>query len=131
LNSLQPCPCGGKSYASCCEPFHLGKAIAPTPEKLMRSRYSAYVMKLEAYLLSTWHPDTCPEEPLFQDQPSTQWVDLKIKHHSMAADQLSGTVEFVAVFKVNGKAHRIHEISQFIKQNDRWFYVDGEFPEIK
>jgi SEC-C motif-containing protein len=49
----------------------------------------------------------------------------------MTDDQLSGTVEFVAIFKVNGKAHRIHEISQFIKQDQQWFYVDGQFPDIK
>jgi len=97
----------------------------------MRSRYSAYAMKLELYLLSTWHSDTCPDEPLFQDQEPTQWVGLTIKNQTMADDQLSGTVEFLAIFKVNGKAHRIHEISQFIKQGQQWFYVDGEFPDIK
>ena len=97
----------------------------------MRSRYSAYAMKLEPYLLSTWYSDTCPDEPLFQDQDPTQWVGLTIKNQTIAVDQLSGTVEFVAIFKVNGKAHRIYEISQFVKQGQQWFYVDGEFPDIK
>lgn len=126
-----PCPCGGKSYATCCEPFHKGLLPAPTPEKLMRSRYSAYAMQLEPYLLSTWHTSTCPDEPLFDGQVPTQWLSLNIKNYSVATNQLSGNVEFIAVFKVNGKAHRIHEISQFVKQDQCWKYVDGEFPDIK
>jgi SEC-C motif-containing protein len=88
-------------------------------------------MTLEPYLLSTWHNDTRPDEPLFQGQDPTQWVGLNIKKQTMADDQLSGTVEFLAIFKVNGKAHRIHEISQFIKQGQQWVYVDGQFPDIK
>ncbi len=125
------CPCGGASYSSCCQPFHEGTQVAPTPEKLMRSRYSAYAMELEPYLLSTWHPDTRPDEPLFLEEAPTKWVELKIKQSQINDDLVSGIVEFVAIFKVNGKAHRIHEISEFVKENGQWFYVDGQFPDIK
>jgi SEC-C motif-containing protein len=128
--SSTPCPCGGTSYQSCCEPFHLGLA-APTPEKLMRSRYSAYALENEPYLLETWHPDTKPEEQLFQESPAPKWVDLKIKHSSIHDDQTSGEVEFVATFKINGKAHRIHEVSQFVLEDGKWLYVDGSFPDLK
>jgi SEC-C motif domain protein len=131
LTQKNTCPCGGSSYSSCCQPFHEGDQVAPTPEKLMRSRYSAYAMELEPYLLSTWHPDTRPDEPLFLEETPTKWVELKIKQSQINDDLVSGIVEFVAIFKVNGKAHRIHEISEFVKENGRWFYVDGQFPDIK
>ncbi len=97
----------------------------------MRSRYSAYVLQLEDYLRKTWDPGTLPDEPIFEEDKLTQWVELKIKNTSIATDGLSGTVEFIAIFKVNGKAHRMHEISQFVKQDGSWLYVDGEFPDIK
>ena len=88
-------------------------------------------MELEPYLLSTWHPDTKPDEPLFLEEAPPKWVELKIKQSQINDDQVSGIVEFVAIFKVNGKAHRIHEISEFVKENGQWFYVDGQFPDIK
>ena len=97
----------------------------------MRSRYSAYVLQLEDYLRKTWDPSTLPDEPIFEEDKPTKWVELKIKNTSIAPDGLSGTVEFIAIFKVNGKAHRMHEISQFVKENGSWLYVDGEFPDIK
>ena len=51
---MSECPCGsGKSYAVCCGLLHTG-AAAPTAEALMRSRYSAYGLGLEPYLLATW-----------------------------------------------------------------------------
>ena len=96
----------------------------------MRSRYSAYVLQLEDYLLKTWHQSTRPTEALFDDQ-KTQWLELKVKSFTESTDQQSATVEFVAIYKINGKAHRLHEISRFVREGDQWFYVDGQFPEIK
>lgn len=96
----------------------------------MRSRYSAYVLGLEDYLRTTWHPSTRPSEKIVSDEP-TQWLELKIKNGSLADDGLSATVEFIAIYKVNGKAHRLHEISSFVYEHNQWFYVDGVFPEIK
>ena len=63
---LAPCPCHTDlPYADCCGPWHKGEdqgSFAPTPEALMRSRYSAYVLGLIDYLLATWHPSTGPGE---------------------------------------------------------------------
>ena len=105
----------------------------------MRSRYTAYVQKDEAYLRATWHPETLPTEPIFEADDKLQWVRLEIKsalrlrkrHVESAPVENEDTVEFVATFKVNGRAHRLHEISRFERAGDppRWFYVDGEFPE--
>src|SRR5687767_1109085 len=54
------CPCGGPSLATCCGPYLDGTALPPTAEALMRSRYTAYTLKNEPYLLATWHPSTRP-----------------------------------------------------------------------
>ena len=97
----------------------------------MRSRYSAYVLKNEAYLLKTWHKDQCPPPPLFDTTEQTQWLELKIKKFHEHSHKQSATVEFIAIYKINGKAHRLHEISNFVKEDGQWLYVDGYFPEIK
>src|SRR5574343_1296704 len=108
--TTDPCPCGGKSYASCCAPYHHG-TLAPTAEALMRSRYSAFVLKLEPYLLATWHPEHRPET-LDLAEDKTQWLGLQVKRHVHDAPD-TAIVEFVARYKVNGRAHRLHEISRF------------------
>jgi SEC-C motif-containing protein len=122
----QSCPCGGLNYATCCEPFHIGTSLPETPEQLMRSRYSAYVNRNEPYLLETWHARTKPSEPLFSDD-LTKWLGLTIKKAPVAIND-KGTVEFVAIYKIDGKAHRLSEISNFVKENGRWVYLDGIFP---
>lgn len=124
------CPCCKGLYETCCGRFHEGLALASNAEELMRSRYSAFVLKNESYLLSTWHPSTRPQEPLFNEDP-TQWIGLTVKHFNEASDKLSATVEFIAIYKINGKAHRLHEISDFVYQDKQWLYVDGQFPKIK
>ena len=123
---ITPCPCGGADYAACCGRYHDG-GIAPDAEALMRSRYSAYVLKLEAYLLATWHPDTRPDD-LALAEDHTKWLGLSIlKHHSESDEQ--STVEFVARFKISGRAAKMHEISRFLRIDGRWHYLDGEFPQ--
>lgn len=93
----------------------------------MRSRYTAYVLKLEDYLLRTWHTQSRPER-LDLQQDSSQWLGLKI----LKAPPVQGEerlVEFLARYKVNGRAYRLHEVSRFLLEEGRWFYVDGVFPE--
>jgi len=41
------------------------------------------------------------------------------------AERRPDQVEFVATFKLNGKAHKIHENSRFIFENGRWFYLEA------
>jgi len=116
-----PCPCGRGLYADCCEPLHTGTAAA-NAEALMRSRYSAYVLKLAAYVQATWHASTRPAELLLEDE-QTKWLGLDIRRHSQQDDTAS--VEFIARYKVNGRAHRLHEISRFVRENGHWYYFDG------
>ena len=99
---------------------------APTPETLMRSRYSGYVLGFEGYLLKTWHADTRPETLNLANDVQTKWLGLQIKAFVITSES-SATVEFVARYKIGGKAGRLHENSQFKKINQRWYYVDGVF----
>lgn len=120
-----PCPCGsGRPLAACCGELHAGVA-APDAERLMRSRYSAYVLGLEAYLLATWHPATRPEAVGIDAAPRPQWRGLTVRAHQLI-DASHATVEFVARYKINGRACRLHETSRFERVGDRWFYVDGD-----
>ncbi|MFP5419245.1 MAG: YchJ family protein [Gammaproteobacteria bacterium] len=119
------CPCGsGATVESCCGQYHAG-AAAPDAERLMRSRYSAFVLGREAYLLATWHPDTRPAQLQLDDAPSPQWLGLTIRSHA-CQDDAHATVEFVARYKRNGRAFKLHETSRFARLAGRWLYVDGE-----
>jgi SEC-C motif-containing protein len=119
-----PCPCGNqKSYAECCGRCHSGNP-APDAESLMRSRYSAYVKHLETYLLATWHPTTRPERLDLAAAAATKWLGLEVKRHEVTGAD-SASVEFVARFKVGGRAQRQHELSRFVREDGRWYYVDG------
>jgi SEC-C motif-containing protein len=122
------CPCGGENYATCCEPYHRG-AIAETAEKLMRSRYSAYVKGEWEYVHRTWDERTRPTLADLQNDDGGKWLGLEVKRHESKQDQAS--VEFIARYKVDGRAQRLHEISRFVREQEQWFYVDGSFPERK
>lgn len=90
----------------------------------MRSRYSAFVLGLTDYLLATWHPSTRPftMEP---DPSGLKWLGLEVRSpQSQDADHAS--VEFVARSKLGGRAQRLHETSRFVREDGRWFYVDGD-----
>ena len=91
----------------------------------MRSRYSAYVLGLEDYLLATWHPSTRPEKLDLAAGPATRWLGLQVRQHRQQ-DESHATVEFVARYRVGGRGHRLHETSRFIREAGCWFYVDGD-----
>jgi SEC-C motif domain protein len=122
------CPCGSDCpYAQCCAPLHAGEA-APTAEALMRSRYSAYVLGLEPYLLASWHRSTRPKTlHLGQEKPTPRWHGLKVlRYQSVDAD--NAFVEFVAKFKVGGGSmQRLRELSRFKREGGHWYYVGGEW----
>lgn len=123
-----PCPCGsGRSYVACCGACHAG-APAATAEALMRSRYSAYVLGLEPYLLATWHASTRPASLDLAADSGTKWLGLEVKNYRQQ-DPDHATVEFVARYRVAGRGQRLHEVSRFVRDKDRWYYVDGDFPD--
>jgi SEC-C motif-containing protein len=124
-----PCPCGrttGKGQAlsldTCCGPYHANQN-APDAESLMRSRYSAFVLGDVPYLLATWHSSQRPAE--LKLETGGKWLGLEIKQHRVTGTD-TAEVEFVARFRVGGKAVRQHERSRFVCEEGRWFYVEGE-----
>lgn len=91
----------------------------------MRSRYCAYVLKNEDYLLRTWHASTRPRELGLHSGAPVKWLGLKVVSTQAPVSANEAQVEFVARYAVNGKAERLHENSRFIFENGRWFYVEG------
>jgi len=89
----------------------------------MRSRYSAYVLGLEDYLLATWHHSTRPAALNLGAAPQPKWLGLQVKAQTDTND--TATVEFVARCKVGGRAQRLHETSRFVREEGCWHYVDG------
>ncbi|MGI4938202.1 MAG: YchJ family protein [Janthinobacterium lividum] len=118
------CPCGGGVYAHCCAPFHQGQP-APDAQRLMRSRYSAYVLGLEDYLRATWQAATRPADIGLDS--AVKWLGLEVRRHAQQGD--TAVVEFVARYKEGGRAHRLHETSRFVREQGRWLYVDGSFAQ--
>jgi SEC-C motif-containing protein len=119
--------CSGKPYTDCCELWHRGYGIgrwAPTAEELMRSRYTAYVLKLEDYLLQTWHPGTRPAELGLAKDTQIKWLGLEVWHSERTAED-TAIVEFVARYKTCGKAQQMHEISNFMNIEGKWYYVNA------
>ena len=119
------CPClSGESYGTCCRPFHRGETLAPTAERLMRSRYSAYSVGDADYLLATWHPRTAPTS--LELDPAQRWYRLDILATNRGGMlDTEGTVEFVARYRLGGVAGQQHELSTFIRSGRRWLYVDA------
>ena len=93
----------------------------------MRSRYCAYVLCNERYLLMTWHPSTRPGSiPFSKNQ---KWLGLNVIDASITG-ATSAEVEFIARSRVsNAAAVRQHERSRFVREDGRWFYVDGDLVE--
>lgn len=118
----QACPCGrGNDYNQCCGRYIETGAPAPDPETLMRSRYTAFVMRNHPYLISTWHPKTCPNlQP--SDLEGTEWKGLEVLRSKTGFKK--GYVEFKARFVDDGKEQELHEISRFQKIKNRWVYQD-------
>ncbi|GGV42256.1 YchJ family protein [Streptomyces griseoflavus] len=121
--TARSCPCGlPEAYEACCGRFHGGTAAAPTAERLMRSRYCAFVRQDGPYLLRTWHPGTRPERIDFD--PGMRWAGLEILDtEGGSAFHSTGTVTFRASYRGGS----LHERSRFERVDGAWVYVDGDF----
>lgn len=132
------CPCGRTSthaaraakaqplpFAACCGLYLNESAAVPAPdaESLMRSRYSAFVLGRPDYLLATWHASTRPPELTLD--PAAKWLGLELRAHRLI-DADHAEVEFVARLREGGRATRLHERSRFVREQGRWYYVDGD-----
>ena len=122
------CPCGSElDYDLCCGQFIETNHWPVTAEQLMRSRYSAYALKHRDYLVATWHPATCPDDLDLYENAHVKWVRLEIVNTEAGEEQdQSGIVEFTATMKANGRAEKMTERSEFIKQDGRWYYFKAQ-----
>jgi SEC-C motif-containing protein len=96
---------------------------APDAESLMRSRYTAFVRGDVGYLLATWHASQRPAT--LELEPGVKWLGLEVKRHT-PLDDTHAVVEFVARSREQGRGQRLHERSRFVREDGRWFYVDGD-----
>lgn len=123
------CYCGSSlSYAQCCQPYHLNLQIPQTPEALMRSRYSAYASANIDYIQATMRDKASID---FDPISAKLWAQrvIWIKLEVINAPPFSsshGQVEFIASFVDNKKLIHMHEISDFLSIDGRWFYVSGQ-----
>ncbi|MFD6032002.1 YchJ family protein [Cellulosimicrobium funkei] len=132
------CPClSGDTYGSCCGRYHAGLRPgpdgtapgpdAPTAEALMRSRYSAFAVGDADYLLATWHPSTRPADLDLDDDVEWRRLDV-VRTEAGGPFDTTGVVEFVAHHRSRtdpADRGRLHEVSRFVREGDRWSYVDG------
>ncbi|MGX3067089.1 YchJ family protein [Ursidibacter arcticus] len=128
----QLCPCqSGKTYQECCQPFHLTQQYPSTAEQLMRSRYSAYTQVNIDYIVATTVPSQqalLDRQAMEQWGKSTRWAGLEILEHKPAISKQHSTVEFNALFQTESGIEAHHELSLFVKINNRWFFVDPTVP---
>ncbi|MCM2351287.1 MAG: YchJ family protein [Bacteriovoracaceae bacterium] len=119
-------------FNECCEPFLLGKKKAPTAESLMRSRYSAYVVKNIDYIDQTQiavENEVFNKEEALKWADSSEWMGLEIKKTQKGeANDNTGVVEFVAHYKdkASGTELHHHETSLFQKKDGEWKFREGQ-----
>ena len=126
MNTPSACPCdSGARYEQCCALFHSGEKIPLTAEALMRSRFSAYYLHNEAYLLATWDSSQRPAAIDFSDE-QTVWLKLDIIGTKKGGiKDHKATVTFNAHYLFDGEEWIMNETSRFNKTDNRWFYLDG------
>lgn len=128
MNSpVKHCPCNpAMPYSHCCEPYHLGLQSPATPELLMRSRYSAFVLENYEYLIHSHDTDFSADLTEENLKPTTDLIWLGLEVIETDHNKKTGQVTFKAWYHLNGKIDAIYEISNFINKNNRWYYTDGE-----
>jgi len=130
------CPCGSeKTFQDCCEPIITGQRSAQTPEELMRSRYTAFAKSEITHILNTIHPDKKnlhDEKTIRNWSQKSEWLGLEIiETEKGGAEDSVGYVEFMAHFRQKGTKERHHEVAEFRKVNDAWYFFDGNAPTPK
>jgi len=123
---MSSCYCGNSvSFQDCCEPYIKGIANAPTAEKLMRSRYSAFATGAADYLVNTTHISKRRlhnKKDILAWSQANKWLKLEV----IASTET--TVTFKAYYlDENLKAQVHYEQSTFKLEDGKWFYVDGEY----
>lgn len=129
---LCPC-CSGVEYNLCCEPYLNASQHPKQAVQLMRSRYTAFVLHNAAYLVASWHPTRrypALESEISEGFGTAEWLGLTIFEASEGKEENEAYVGFVARFQENDNVTAIIERSRFLKENDRWYYIDGIRPSF-
>lgn len=126
------CPCGSQlASTNCCGPFLKGAKVAETAEQLMRSRFTAFTLGDADYLLETHHPSRhspTERQQLTETLKQYRWLSLEVVRATKDDKQCSNAmVEFIARYTNGTQLEQLHERSSFIRENGRWFYLEGEF----
>jgi len=132
---MEPCPCqSGKDVSACCGPYLSGEKKAETAEILLRSRYAAYVRKNVDYIVETTHPDQREADArrtVERWMKSCDWKNIEIVECSGGGlEDLDGTVEFKAAYIQKGRRQLHHEVAEFKKADDVWYFHDAKAPQI-
>jgi len=127
---MTPCPCGsGRKLDDCCGAIIAG-ASAPTAEALMRSRYSAFTLGHIDYLGDTLAPEARSDfDPIEAGNTASEaaWQGLEVRAVTDGGpDDETGSVEFVARFRLNGEPRVHHELAQFRREQGRWVCSGGD-----
>jgi SEC-C motif domain protein len=121
------CYCGSDlRFENCCEPCLSGEQCAISPEALMRSRFCAYLLNNYDYILATYAAEQRNQlslSELSENSKNTKWLRL-IVHHT-GQSNTTGKVEFSAYYQADNQLYVMHETSDFIKLNEKWYYTTG------
>lgn len=126
------CPCGsGNSLADCCTPYHNG-SLPESAERLMRSRYSAYVLGAIDYLISSTLPvqQTLLDRAAISEWSSqSQWLGLTVESSQvLAGNPAHAFVTFTARWQDAAGEHAQRERSAFVQIAQRWYFIDPSVP---
>ncbi len=130
--SESECPCcSGLEFEACCGPLLRGEKSASTAEAMMRSRYTAYASGRIDYVRDTTHPKNraeFEEESAQKWSKDSDWVGLEIISTKDGVEgDTQGEVEFVATYVQDDEEVEHHEVAQFKREKDNWYFTDGKF----
>ena len=117
-------------------PFFKGEQHANTAEELMRSRYAAFALGEIDYILATHDPETREEverDAVTEWSTRSEWLGFDILNKvDGEQDDASGTVDFVARYRIGGLTTEHRERAEFRKHEGKWVFVDGtDIPKEK
>ena len=128
MENNNKCHCGNNEpFEKCCRRYIIGNINPPTALALMKSRYSAFVIKNIDYLVKTAHPSlNAKKSSLLEWANQVTWKKLRIISSTAGTgNHTAGEVEFKAYYKQGLKNDIQHEKSLFTKENNTWYYTKG------
>ena len=126
-STANACPCQSKkTYATCCEPLHEGKAKPKTAEQLMRARYSAFVKQRVDYIKETVVADqraAVDDAQLKAWAEQSKWLGFEVlQTEGGGATDDAGMIEFVARYEIGDQEVKHHEFAQFVRKDGEWYF---------